>query len=190
MILIQRSKGHLLARNRCPSCGGHLVEFSAQPDKVQSKCQACKAEVTVTGSTHVQRAALPKATRGITIRDRSNEKRNEKRKEMPMATTETGNEKSIDKVAELKMVRQAMQDKKLLSFNYVDTKGVVTFRTIEPYKLTAKNGLITLYGFCLEKAGIRTFTFTNMCNLKLQASAFEPRWPIEDYLQPPVPPAA
>lgn len=182
-ILIQRFNGNSLARNRCPSCGGHLVDSSARSGKPSSTCQACQAEVTVTGSTHVHGAVLPKATKGITIRDRSGEKR-KKEPVKPVASPTTSDDTPVqDRTAALKIVRQALADKKLLSFNYVDKNGVATFRIVEPYKLIKSKGSIVLFGYCLEKTGIRQFVFGNMLNLKVQTSFFEPRWPIEDGLE-------
>jgi predicted DNA-binding transcriptional regulator YafY len=168
---------------RCPSCGGHLIDSSARSGKPSSKCQACQAEVTVTGSTHVRGAALPKATTGITIRDRSDEKR----KKGPVKTAPSSIASDAtpiqDRAAALKIIRQALADRVLLSFNYVDKNGTATFRIVEPYKLIKSKGAIVLFGYCLEKTGIRQFAFGNMLNLKTQTSFFEPRWPIEDGLE-------
>lgn len=181
-ILINRFHGNAHATNRCPSCGGHLFESGNKDGKMTSKCQACSAEVTVTCSTVPQKAAMPKASKGgIIIRDRSNERR----KEAPItaaAKAATSPPTSSDSLADLKLVRQALKDKKLLSFSYTDGKGSTSYRIVEPYKLALNKGVIVVYGFCLEKAGIRTFTFSSMSGFKLQASGFEPRWPLEDLL--------
>lgn len=172
MILAQKFKGNALAKNRCPSCGGHLMMGNDQSDKLKGTCQACHAEIVVSGATK-QPAALPKATRGITIRDRSDERQSKPVK--PKAVL------GID--ANLQIVRQAMNEKKLLSFNYTDSNGNVTSRTVEPYKLSKRNGSIILFGYCIEKEGIRSFNFNAMVGLNLQSYVFEPRWEIEDKLE-------
>lgn len=167
-----------MSRNRCPSCGGHLVLSGKPLEKLSGKCQACHAEITVTGaSTEVQQAALPKATSGITIRDRSKERPREKQ------SPPKGKSEPVNGMASLNIVRQAMTEKKLLSFSYRDSKGVMTQRTVEPYKLSQKNGFIVLYGYCIEKEGIRSFNFISMSDLSLQAYSFEPRWEIEDNIK-------
>ena len=181
-ILINRFHGNSQATHRCPSCGGHLFESGSKDGKVNSTCQACSAEVTVTGSTLPKKSALPKASKGgILIRDRSKEVK----KEAPVTATPKGELPPggpLDRSKDLELVRRALLDKKLLSFSYVDGKGVASFRTVEPYKLMRNKGVIVVYGYCLEKSGIRTFTFNNMSGFTLQASFFEPRWPIEDCL--------
>lgn len=71
-------------------------------------------------------------------------------------------------------LRSALDDSRLLSFEYVSTKGELTARTVEPYKLMLKGGNLYLYGYCTAKKDFRTFRVSRMRNL-CKGAAFVPR---------------
>jgi predicted DNA-binding transcriptional regulator YafY len=76
-----------------------------------------------------------------------------------------------------------MAEKKVLSFRYTDHNGQESARTVEPYKLQrAGTGELVLYGFCLEKDGVRLFRLAAMQDCTVDTYAFEPRYPLEDLL--------
>lgn len=181
VILYQRPHGNIYGRNRCPSCGGHLVEFRDQNKELKRRCQSCQAEVSVKNAPGKGSAAgFPKAHRGVVVRDMSKEVK-PKAPGNPIAPTLTP--PAIGLVEGLKLVRQAMLERKVLSFTYSDLVGNVSHRSIEPYKLVGRGGKIMLYGYCLEKDAVRVFNLSNASEYQLQNFTFEPRWPVEDLLE-------
>lgn len=75
----------------------------------------------------------------------------------------------------LEMIKTALQENKLLSFEYVAHHGNKTTRNIEPYQLILKGSHWYLYGFCLNRNDVRLFRLSRMSKLKLQKETFTPR---------------
>lgn len=80
----------------------------------------------------------------------------------------------------LEMIKTALQESKLLSFEYADRYGNKTARTAEPYQLVLKSSHWYWQGYCLKRNDFRLFRLSRMSNLKIQAESFTPR----DYQKP------
>ena len=80
----------------------------------------------------------------------------------------------------LEMIKSALQENKLLSFEYIAHHGKETTRTVEPYQLVLKSSHWYLQGYCLKRNDFRLFRLSRMSNLQMQEETFEPR----DYEKP------
>lgn len=80
----------------------------------------------------------------------------------------------------LEMIKTALQENKLLSFEYTDRHGNETVRTAEPYQLVLKNGDWYWQGYCLKRNDFRLFKISRISNLHIQEEFFTPR----DYQKP------
>lgn len=74
----------------------------------------------------------------------------------------SGHEELIEQVF---FIKQAIKDKRLLYFTYVDSIGKASSRVIEPYQLKLREMRWYVYGFDLNKADFRTFKLTRMSEL-------------------------
>lgn len=75
----------------------------------------------------------------------------------------------------LEQVKEALNDNKLLYFQYYDLKGTKSDRCIEPYQLVLKEGHWYLQGYCMGKKDFRIFKLLRISNLSLSSSTFIPR---------------
>ena len=75
----------------------------------------------------------------------------------------------------LEFIRQALQERRLLSFEYVAHHGNKTARTAEPYQLVLKSSHWYLQGYCHKRNDFRLFRISRMSNLQLQEETFTPR---------------
>ena len=161
----------------CPSCKSTNLKLTEPGrDRTTFTCQDCGAISTFTKlpDTAIHKSVTVKNLSAITIRDRSSEyptKHN----------IQSLKNESIYSVLEI--VRKAMKDTVILSFDYVSSDGTKSSRNIEPYKLTNKNGSIVLFGYDLENGGIRTFKVKNMAYVEQQEYAYKQRYAIEDKLK-------
>jgi predicted DNA-binding transcriptional regulator YafY len=80
----------------------------------------------------------------------------------------------------LEIIKTALQESKLLSFEYADRYGNKTARTAEPYQLVLKSSHWYFQGYCHTRNDYRLFRLSRMSNLHLQTEAFAPR----DYQKP------
>ncbi|WP_414732785.1 helix-turn-helix transcriptional regulator [Acetobacterium carbinolicum] len=80
----------------------------------------------------------------------------------------------------LEMIKTALQESKLLSFEYADRYGNKTARTTEPYQLVLKSSHWYLQGYCHKRNHFRLFKLSRTSNLQIQAESFTPR----DYQKP------
>lgn len=72
----------------------------------------------------------------------------------------------------LEIIKVALQESKLLSFEYIAHHGNKTTRTIEPYQLVLKGSHWYLYGYCCKRSDFRLFRLSRMSNLKIQVENF------------------
>ncbi|MVB10503.1 WYL domain protein [Caprobacter fermentans] len=79
----------------------------------------------------------------------------------------------------LEMIKTALQESKLLSFEYVAHHGNKTVRTVEPYQLVLKSSHWYLQGYCHKRNDFRLFRLSRMSNLQIE-EFFTPR----DYQKP------
>lgn len=77
--------------------------------------------------------------------------------------------------AYLEIIQTALQENRLLSFEYADSHGNKTRRTVEPYQLILKGGHWYWQGYCRERKDYRLFKLTRMMNLQVLKETFTPR---------------
>jgi len=80
----------------------------------------------------------------------------------------------------LEIIKTALQESKLLSFEYVAHHGNKTTRTVEPYQLVLKSSHWHLQGYCHKRNDFRLFRLSRMSSLQMQGETFTPR----DYQKP------
>lgn len=86
----------------------------------------------------------------------------------------------------LRMMKTALENHKLLSFEYIAHHGNKTVRTVEPYRLVLKNSRWYFYGYCRSRNDYRLFRLSRMSNLRMKQETFIPRdyqGPILDFEQ-------
>lgn len=82
----------------------------------------------------------------------------------------------------LEMIRTALEEHKLLSFDYIGHHGKQTTRSVEPYQLVVKSSHWYLQAYCHQRNDFRLFKLSRMLNLKMQEQTFTPR----AYQKPPL----
>lgn len=75
----------------------------------------------------------------------------------------------------LEMIKTALQDNRLISFEYIAHHGDKTKRSIEPYQLVLKSSHWYLYGYCYKRNDFRLFRLSRISNLQIQEELFMPR---------------
>lgn len=75
----------------------------------------------------------------------------------------------------LEIIRTALQQSKLLLFNYADRYGNITARTAEPYQLVLKNSHWYFQGYCHTRNDFRLFKLSRTSNLQIREEFFTPR---------------
>ncbi|MCL2002571.1 MAG: YafY family transcriptional regulator [Oscillospiraceae bacterium] len=75
----------------------------------------------------------------------------------------------------LGMIKTALRDSKLLSFDYADRYGNKTARTAEPYQLVLKSSHWYWQGYCRIRNDFRLFKLARTSNLQMQKESFTPR---------------
>ena len=80
----------------------------------------------------------------------------------------------------LETIKAALQNCKLLSFEYTAHRGNKTVRTVEPYQLVLKSSHWYFYGYCYNRNDYRLFRLSRMSNLQMGQETFAPR----DYQKP------
>jgi predicted DNA-binding transcriptional regulator YafY len=80
----------------------------------------------------------------------------------------------------LEIIKTALQQSRLLSFEYADRHGNKTVRTAEPYQLVLKSNHWYVQGYCHKRNAFRLFKLSRMANLQMEEEIFTPR----DYEKP------
>jgi len=80
----------------------------------------------------------------------------------------------------LEIIKTALQESKLLSFEYAGRYGNKTARKAEPYQLVLKDSHWYLQGYCHKRNDYRLFKLSRIVNLQIQEESFTPR----DYQKP------
>ena len=75
----------------------------------------------------------------------------------------------------LELIQQAMEESRLLEFDYTDRMGKTSRRTVEPYRLVLKGMRWYLDGWCLAREDFRLFKLSRMEGLALADAGFSPR---------------
>ncbi|RAI98135.1 putative DNA-binding transcriptional regulator YafY [Paenibacillus pabuli] len=89
----------------------------------------------------------------------------------------------------LKTCQEAIEQEKLLTFDYIDQSGAKSQRRVEPYQLHFSEMSWYLKGFCLDRMEYRTFKLSRTDNLNIDINTFVARDFIteqktEQYYQP------
>ncbi len=80
----------------------------------------------------------------------------------------------------IETIKVALQESKVISFEYADRYGNKTTRTAEPYQLVLKGSHWYLQGYCHKRNDYRLFKLSRTSNLKILEESFTPR----DYQKP------
>ncbi len=80
----------------------------------------------------------------------------------------------------LEIIKTALQDCRLVSFEYIAHHGKKTIRTAEPYQLVLKSGHWYFQGYCHIRKDFRLFRLSRISNLHMTDENFTPR----DYQKP------
>ena len=75
----------------------------------------------------------------------------------------------------LDIIKTALQENKILSFEYADRYGNKTMRIAEPYQLVLKSSHWYVQGYCYKRKDYRLFRLSRMSNLQMQSETFTPR---------------
>ena len=75
----------------------------------------------------------------------------------------------------LELIKTALQQSRLLSFEYTDHHSNQTVRTAEPYQLVLKSNHWYLQSYCYKRNDFRLFKLSRMNNLQMQEDVFTPR---------------
>lgn len=80
----------------------------------------------------------------------------------------------------LDIIKTALQENRLISFEYVALHGNKTTRIVEPYLLVLKSGHWYFQGYCYKRNDFRLFRLSRISNLQMETETFTPR----DYPKP------
>ena len=75
----------------------------------------------------------------------------------------------------LELIKQALQESRLLSFEYIDRHGSITERIAEPYQLILKGDDWYIQAYCYIRDDYRLFKLARMSNLLVLDETFELR---------------
>ncbi|MBU0929267.1 MAG: YafY family transcriptional regulator [Spirochaetes bacterium] len=75
----------------------------------------------------------------------------------------------------LEIIKTALRESRLLSFEYADRHGNRTARTAEPYQLVLKGGQWYWQGYCHAREDFRLFKLSRMAGLRIRDERFKPR---------------
>ncbi len=84
-------------------------------------------------------------------------------------------QKDMTREGYLQTINSAITEQKILNFDYSDSKGDLSFREVEPYRLLHKSNSWYLQGFCLLRQELRTFRFSRIRNLIVSERTFTSR---------------
>lgn len=75
----------------------------------------------------------------------------------------------------LETIQAALQENRLLTFDYIAHHGNKTARTVEPYQLVWKSSHWYFQGYCHQRNDYRLFRLSRISNLRLREETFAPR---------------
>lgn len=80
----------------------------------------------------------------------------------------------------IETIKAAIQEHKLLFFEYTAHQGNKTTRTVEPYQLVLKSSHWYFHGYCYDRNDYRLFRLSRISGLQMKQDIFTPR----DYQKP------
>jgi len=160
---------------RCPECEGTLKAVDESEKELTYSCLKCKAAVVILKEgikmtrKEKEKGKTKTLVPGVKLRDRSKEIKSDSEKN---TSSETNNLEDI--------IKQAIENKRIIEILYIDRKGAETRRTVEPYEIrTTKNGSLSLYAYCLKSEGIRQFILDSIKGHMLTEQQFESRFEVK-----------
>ena len=81
---------------------------------------------------------------------------------------------------QIESIKMALQESRLLSFEYADRDGNKTSRIVEPYQLVLKSNRWYFQGYCYKRNDFRLFKLSRISDLHVKEQFFIPR----DYQKP------
>lgn len=75
----------------------------------------------------------------------------------------------------VEIIKNSMDHQCLLSFDYIDRKGMPSKRIVEPYRLLLKEISWYLQAYCVEKKEFRTFKLSRITNIENLKQSFKQR---------------
>lgn len=72
-------------------------------------------------------------------------------------------------------IKTALNENRLITFEYSAQNGVKSQRKIEPYRLVLKNSNWYIQGYCTSRSDFRTFRISRIASLQLLEEVFIPR---------------
>ncbi|MBC2142699.1 YafY family transcriptional regulator [Listeria innocua] len=72
----------------------------------------------------------------------------------------------------VEIIKVALQENKLLTFEYIAHQGNKTLRIVEPYQLVMKSSHWYLYGYCQNRNDFRLFRLSRMSGLQILEDTF------------------
>ncbi|EAH4443686.1 helix-turn-helix transcriptional regulator [Listeria innocua] len=72
----------------------------------------------------------------------------------------------------VEIIKVALQENKLLTFEYIAHHGNKTKRIVEPYQLVMKSSHWYLYGYCQSRSDFRLFRLSRMSGLQILEDTF------------------
>ncbi|ELD8303139.1 YafY family transcriptional regulator [Listeria innocua] len=72
----------------------------------------------------------------------------------------------------VEIIKVALQENKLLTFEYIAHQGNETVRIVEPYQLVMKSSHWYLYGYCQNRNDFRLFRLSRMSGLQILEDTF------------------
>lgn len=82
-----------------------------------------------------------------------------------------------NKILKLKLndIKTAMDEHRLLTFNYSDQEGKASTRRVEPYRLVLKDANWYLQGYCTAREDFRIFRLSRISALEVLEETYTPR---------------
>ena len=74
------------------------------------------------------------------------------------------------------MIKEAIFQRKMISFDYFDSKGENMERRVSPIRLVFKGKGWYLYGFCFSRNDYRFFKLTRIKNIEIHTENFQPEY--------------
>ena len=76
---------------------------------------------------------------------------------------------------QIESIKMALQESRLLSFEYADRDGNKTSRIVEPYQLVLKSNRWYFQGYCYKRNDFRLFKLSRISDLHVKEQFFIPR---------------
>lgn len=72
----------------------------------------------------------------------------------------------------LRTLSQAIEAKRAVEIKYTDSRGCVSYRTVEPYTLVFKSGAWYIYAMCRLRGDFRLFRISRISDLRITSKSF------------------